>query len=84
MSSDSFALEKFCKSVTFTNKDDLVIITKDSLTIIDQNNLPRVPKNIYLNKESYIPKNENYDLQTDFIIEKEISEQNHTLKKINK
>ena len=82
LSSDSFALEKFCKSVTFTNKDDLVIITKNSLTIIDQNNLPRVPKNINLNKESYIPKNENYDLQTDFIIEKEISEQNHTLKNL--
>ena len=39
-------------------------------------------KNINLNKESYIPKNENYDLQTDFIIEKEISEQNHTLKNL--
>ena len=82
LSSDSYALEKFCNSVSFTTKDDLVIITKKSLSIIDQNKAARVPKKINLRKESEIQTNQDENFQTDFIIEKEISEQNKTLKKL--
>ena len=50
LSSDSYALENFCDSVSFTSKDDLVIISNNTLKIIDQNNLPTSPKNINLIK----------------------------------
>ena len=42
----------------------------------------RVPKKINLRKESEIQTNQDENFQTDFIIEKEISEQNKTLKKL--
>ena len=84
LSSDSYALENFCDSVSFTSKDDLVIISNNSLKIIDQNNLPTFPKNINLIKDSNDNSHEFKDLQTNFIIEKEISEQNGALKKIIK
>ena len=84
LSSDSYALENFCDSVSFTSKDDLVIISNNSLKIIDQNNLPTFPKNINLIKENNDNSHEFKDLQTNFIIEKEISEQNGALKKIIK
>ena len=82
LSSDSYALENFCDSVSFTSKDDLVIISNNSLKIIDQNNLPTFPKNINLIKDNNDNSDEFKDLQTNFIIEKEISEQNSALKKI--
>ncbi len=82
LSSDSYALENFCDSVFFTSKDDLVIISNNSLKIIDQNNLPTFPKNINLIKDNNDNSDEFKDLQTNFIIEKEISEQNSALKKI--
>ena len=84
LSSDSYALENFCDSVSFTSKDDLVIISNNSLKIIDQNNLPTFPKNINLIKDNNDNSHEFKDLQTNFIIEKEISEQNGALKKIIK
>ena len=84
LSSDSYALENFCDSVSFTGKDDLVIISNNSLKIIDQNNLPTFPKNINLIKDNNDNSHEFKDLQTNFIIEKEISEQNGALKKIIK
>ena len=84
LSSDSYALENFCDSVSFTSKDDLVIISNNSLKIIDQNNLPTFPKNINLIKDNTDNSHEFKDLQTNFIIEKEISEQNGALKKIIK
>ena len=84
LSSDSYALENFCDSVSFTSKDDLVIMSNNSLKIIDQNNLPTFPKNINLIKDNNDNSHEFKDLQTNFIIEKEISEQNGALKKIIK
>ena len=82
LSSDSYALENFCDSVSFTSKDDLVIISNNTLKIIDQNNLATSPKNINLIKDKKDNNHEIKDLQTNFIIEKEISEQDITLKKL--
>ena len=82
LSSDSYALENFCDSVSFTSKDDLVIISNNTLKIIDQNNLPTSPKNINLIKDTKDNNHEIKDLQTNFIIEKEISEQDIALKKL--
>ena len=82
LSSDSYALEIFCDSVSFTSKDDLVIISNNTLKIIDQNNLPTSPKNINLIKDTKDNNHEIKDLQTNFIIEKEISEQDIALKKL--
>ena len=82
LSSDSYALENFCDSVSFTSKDNLVIISNNTLKIIDQNNLPTSPKNINLIKDTKDNNHEIKDLQTNFIIEKEISEQDIALKKL--
>tara|TARA_B110000116_G_scaffold184558_1_gene159968 strand:+ start:2298 stop:4154 length:1857 start_codon:yes stop_codon:yes gene_type:complete len=82
ISSDSYALENECKKVIFTEKNELVVVSKENFKILNKSNISRKPKEIYLkeNKENtFINQN---DLQTNFIIEKEISEQNQVLKKI--
>tara|TARA_B110000438_G_scaffold150183_1_gene144406 strand:+ start:1304 stop:3160 length:1857 start_codon:yes stop_codon:yes gene_type:complete len=82
ISSDSYALENECEKVIYTEKNELVIISRENLKILNKSNISRQPKEFYLkeNKEKiFLNQNE---LQTNFIIEKEILEQNKILKKI--
>ena len=82
ISSDSYALENECEKVIFTEKNELIIVSKDDYKILNNLNITNYPKEVYLkeNQESIVI-NQN-KLQTNFIIEKEIFEQNQVLKKI--
>ncbi|MDG2101675.1 MAG: glutamine--fructose-6-phosphate transaminase (isomerizing) [Dehalococcoidia bacterium] len=85
ISSDSYALENECEKVIYTEKNELVIVSRENFKILNKSNLSRQPKEIYL-KENKEDKENNFlnqtELQTHFIMEKEISEQNQVLKKI--
>ena len=82
ISSDSYALENECEKVIFTEKNELIVVSKDDYKILNNLNITNYPKEVYLkeNQESIVI-NQN-KLQTNFIIEKEIFEQNQVLKKI--
>ena len=82
ISSDSYALENECEKVIYTEKNELVIISNQTLKILNNLNFERQPKEIYLTKKNESNVFEHNDFQTNFIIEKEISEQNQVLKKI--
>ena len=82
LSSDAYALQNVCDSVYSTNKNEIITISNESLEITDINSQKVNPKLLsfetYNNVNSYLDNN----LKTNFLIEKEISEQKGILKNL--
>jgi len=79
ISSDSYALESFSDFINFTDKDELIVISRNSVKIINDLNSSRIPKKINVSKKPEVQKDLNGNYETNFILEKEIFEQNTIL-----
>ena len=82
LSSDAYALENICDSIYSTKKHDLIVITKNSLEITDLNSQKVDPKKLSIENMDKEKSLVNYNLKTNFMIEKEIFEQKEILKNL--
>ena len=82
LSSDAYALENICDSIYSTKKHDLIVISKNSLEITDLNSQKVDPKKLSIENMDKEKSLVNYNLKTDFMIEKEIFEQKEILKNL--
>ena len=79
ISSDTYALEPFSDFINFTDKDELIVISRNSVNIINDLKPHRVPQKVSVSKKRKVLKDLKGAFETDFILEKEIFEQNITL-----
>ena len=82
LSSDAYALENICDSIYSTKKHDLIVISKNSLEITDLNSKKVDPKKLSVENMDKEKSLVNYNLKTNFMIEKEIFEQKEILKNL--
>ena len=59
ISSDSYALESFSDFINFTDKDELIVISRNSVKIINDLNSSRIPKKINVSKKPEVQKDLN-------------------------